>query len=132
MNRNIDFVDADANPGRYAGSIVTWKGRIYKIEKYGYTTDFLVVFLPSFRSDIDSTEYSKDLIFVVRFEKPVKQNELLREDSNITIVGKITGSEQLKNAFKYNNYTDKIIVDPLKITVTNNNYSGEFVWELTN
>ncbi|HBC76210.1 MAG: hypothetical protein A2008_07930 [Candidatus Wallbacteria bacterium GWC2_49_35] len=132
LNRNIDFVDADANPGRYAGSIVTWKGRIYKIEKYGYTTDFLVVFLPSFRSDIDSTEYSKDLIFVVRFEKPVKQNELLREDSNITVVGKITGSEQLKNAFKYNNYTDKIIVDPLKITVTNNNYSGEFVWELTN
>lgn len=132
LTRNVDFIDADSNPGRYLGSIVTWKGRIFKIEKYGYTTDILVIFLPNFRSELDSTEYSKDLIFVVRFERPVKQNELLREDSNITVVGKIKGSEQLKNAFKYNNYTDKVVLDPLKITVTNSSYSGELVWELTN
>jgi len=90
-----------------------------------------VVYLPSFRSDLDSTEYSKDLIFVVRFEKPFRQHELLREESDITIVGKISGSEQLKNAFKYNNYTDKLILEPLKMTVTNRSYSGEYVWEST-
>ncbi|HOD40885.1 MAG TPA: Slp family lipoprotein, partial [Candidatus Wallbacteria bacterium] len=131
LARNVEFIDADANPGRYTGNIVTWKGRIYKIEKSGYITDFLVVYLPSFRSDLDSTEYSKDLIFVVRFEKPFRQHELLREESDITIVGKISGSEQLKNAFKYNNYTDKLILEPLKMTVTNRSYSGEYVWEST-
>ncbi|HOT76964.1 MAG TPA: tetratricopeptide repeat protein [Candidatus Wallbacteria bacterium] len=131
LARNVEFLDADANPGRYTGNIVTWKGRIYKIEKSGYITDFLVVYLPSFRSDLDSTEYSKDLIFVVRFEKPFRQHELLREESDITIVGKISGSEQLKNAFKYNNYTDKLILEPLKMTVTNRSYSGEYVWEST-
>jgi tetratricopeptide (TPR) repeat protein len=130
--RNTDFFDADKNPGRYHGNIVTWKGRIYKIEKSGSTTDILMVYLPNFRSDIDSTEYSKDLIFIVRFRRSPGQNELLREDSDVTVVGKIAGSEQLKNAFKYNNYTDKLIIEPLKISVTNRSYSGEFVWELTN
>lgn len=130
--RNTDFFDADKNPGRYQGNIITWKGRIFKIEKSGSTTDILIVYLPNFRSDIDSTEYFKDLIFIVRFRRPLGANELLREDSDVTVVGKIAGSEQLKNAFKYNNYTDKLIIEPLKMNVTNKNYSGEFVWELNN
>lgn len=130
--RNTDFFDADKNPGRYQGNIITWKGRIFKIEKSGSTTDILIVYLPNFRSDVDSTEYFKDLIFIVRFRRPLGANELLREDSDVTVVGKIAGSEQLKNAFKYNNYTDKLIIEPLKMNVTNKNYSGEFVWELNN
>ncbi len=132
LARNVDFFDADKNPGRYEGNIVTWKGRIFKIEKSGSTTDLLVVYLPSFRSDIDSTEYSKDLIFVVRFSRALRSNELLTDDADVTVVGKIAGSEQLKNAFKYNNYTDKLIIEPLKITVTHKSYSGEFVWEAAN
>jgi|GEM_PF-6324833 len=130
LARNVEFGDANANRTRYIGSIVTWKGRIYRIEKSGSDTDFLMIYLPSFKSDIDETEYLKDLLFVVRFERALKPHELIREDADVTVVGKITGSEQLRNAFKYNTYNEKVVIKPLKITVTHRSYSGELVLEL--
>lgn len=129
LNRNIDFNEANSNPSRYLNNIVTWKGRIFKIEKYGNLTDILVIYLPNFLSNVDITEYFKESLFVVRINKNIKLNEIISEEGNITVTGKIIGSEQLKNAFKYNTYSEKIILEPLKFTATHKNYSGEYTWE---
>ncbi len=127
LNRNVDFSEANSNPARFEGSIVTWKGRIETIEKRGETTDFIMchssgITSPSAKnlrsvSGRDNSSYRPDYAFLIRFEKPLPQNSLIAELSDVTVVGKISGVEQLRNALKYSDYTDKIIIKPLKITV---------------
>jgi len=131
LTRNVDFFDANSNVGRYTGALINWKARIFAIEKKENGTDLIMVYLPSFRSNIDSTEYNKDLFFVVRSRKNLKNGEYIVLDSNVVVVGKIIGREVLENALKYNTHDYKVVVDPLKLTFTNPNSSGELVVEFT-
>lgn len=131
LARNVDFVDANSNVGRYTGALVNWKGRVFAIEKKESGTDLILVFLPSFRSTLDSTEYDKALLYVVRCDKQLKTSEFVALDSNVEVVGKIAGREVLENAFKYNTHDYKVVLEPLKLKFTNPKSSGEQIVEFT-
>ena len=135
LNRNVEFGEANANPKRFVGSIVTWKGRIEAIEKHGDTTDFIMCQSSGLTSNTsrnmitntrdnasnltgrDNPLYRPDYAFIIRFEKPLPQSSLINELSDVTVVGKIAGIEKLKNALKYSDYTDKIVIRPLKVNI---------------
>lgn len=129
LSRNVDFSEADANPSRYNGELITWKGKIYKIEKNGNSSDWIVIYMPTFNSTIDMSESFKNYLFVIRFKR-APHHQLIREDSKVVVVGKISGREVLKNAFKYDTYKEKFVITPLKVTVTNDTFTGEHIFEV--
>ncbi len=134
LGRNIDFSEANENPSRFVGNTITWKGRIEAIEKRGETTDFIMStssgssFSASKNSRLsgrDNSSYKNEYSYIIRFEQPLPRNSSINELSDVTVIGKISGYEQLRNALKYSDYTNKIIIKPLKVNILRQKKSSE-------
>ena len=119
LSRNIDFADASRYPARYIGSLVTWSGELHDVERYGQTTDLIMYRLPgaAMSSNERRREGDKNDIFIIRLNRPFPKDFKLYSVCDMTVVGRITAAERLRNAFKYGDYNEKIIIKPLKITV---------------
>ncbi len=128
LNRNFEFADANRYPSRYIGNLVTLRGEIYDIERYGPTTDLIMYQLPGTelsaagrngrRSGANDYANYKDHLFIVRLDGPLPEELKQRDINDLVVVGKIVSSERLKNSFKYGDYNDKIVIKPLKIDVS--------------
>ncbi len=117
LNRNISFADANRFPSRYIGSLVTWSAELGEIERYGLTTDLIMYHLPGigFSPSRQNRSGRKENIFIIRLDRPFPEDLITYNICDMTVVGRIVSSERLRNAFRYGDYTDKIVVKPLKI-----------------